>query len=142
MTYVFGRVHKLGSILWHQDEKTGRYYGNPSVSQKVASYMVSLRNRKARAGEAPTSARAITTVRASSCFFIHDFNVAQLVLLAFRMFSENYMTSTIIQRIKNPPLRKQKVSVACMTGEVQRVAVNYRQYTLLLFSACYAPMRF
>lgn len=79
MTYVFGRVYELGSIVWHQDEKNGRCYGNPSVSQKVSSYMVSLRNRKARSGETPTSARAITTVR--TCFFISNFNSIKLILL-------------------------------------------------------------
>jgi hypothetical protein len=36
--------------------------GNPSVSDTVSSYMVSLRRRKVRAGETQTSARAITEV--------------------------------------------------------------------------------
>ncbi|KAF8194610.1 hypothetical protein BJ912DRAFT_847728, partial [Pholiota molesta] len=61
MTHTFGRVYELGSVAWHQDESTGRWRGNPSVSQQVSLYMISLRNRKARAGEVATSARAITT---------------------------------------------------------------------------------
>ncbi|KAF8807125.1 hypothetical protein BYT27DRAFT_7222995 [Phlegmacium glaucopus] len=49
MTYVFGRMLGL-------DQKVG----NPSVSEKVSSYMVSLCCRKVQAGETATSARAIT----------------------------------------------------------------------------------
>lgn len=63
MTHIFGRTYELGSIAWYKDEKTGCWRGNPSVSQKVSLYMVSLRSRKTRAGETPTSARAITSVR-------------------------------------------------------------------------------
>lgn len=63
MTHTFGRVHALGNTSWHRDETTGRMRGNPSVSQQVSSYMLGLRNRKVRAGEVPTSARAITSVR-------------------------------------------------------------------------------
>lgn len=80
MTYAFGRVHNLGSIPWHQSETTGLMVGNPSISELVSSYMLSLNMRKVghhltlatsdnsnivlqvRAGEAPTSARAITSV--------------------------------------------------------------------------------
>ncbi|KAL0566138.1 hypothetical protein V5O48_015880 [Marasmius crinis-equi] len=40
---------------------TGEMAGNPSVSEKVSMYMVSLHRRKVQAGEEPTSARAITT---------------------------------------------------------------------------------
>ena len=62
MTYAFGRLHGLGTLPWHQSEVTGTMVGNPSVSDTVSSYMVSLRRRKVRAGEAQTSARAITPV--------------------------------------------------------------------------------
>ena len=46
MTHVFGRDLGLGSEKWHKNEQTGRMAGNPSVSVQLASYMVSLRNRK------------------------------------------------------------------------------------------------
>ena len=47
MTHIFGRDFELGSTPWIKDQQTGRVFGNPSVSEKVAKYMVSLRNRKA-----------------------------------------------------------------------------------------------
>ena len=46
MTYTFGRVHGLGSSSWHRSEISGQMIGNLSVSESVASYMISLRNRK------------------------------------------------------------------------------------------------
>lgn len=46
MTYTFGRMLGLGSLPWHWDEARGQTVGNPSVSEKVSSYMVSLRRRK------------------------------------------------------------------------------------------------
>jgi hypothetical protein len=46
MTYAFGRIHGLGSLPWHESESTGRMVGNPSVSNTVSSYMISLRRRK------------------------------------------------------------------------------------------------
>ncbi|KIM35214.1 hypothetical protein M413DRAFT_79592 [Hebeloma cylindrosporum] len=60
MTHVFGPDLRLGNERWHKSETTGNMTGNPSVSTVLASYMVSLRNRKAHAGHVPTSARAIT----------------------------------------------------------------------------------
>jgi hypothetical protein len=48
MTHIFGRNFELGSTPWVKDRQTGRTFGNPSVSEKVATYMVSLRNRKVR----------------------------------------------------------------------------------------------
>lgn len=62
MTYAFGRLCGIGPIPWHKSEVTGKMVGNPSVSDTVASFMVSLRRRKVRAGEVQTSARAITSV--------------------------------------------------------------------------------
>ncbi|KAG6819067.1 hypothetical protein H0H93_015786 [Arthromyces matolae] len=59
-TYGFGRLHGLGSLPWHESEISGKKIGNPSVSNEVSSYMVSLRRRKVHGGEASTSARAIT----------------------------------------------------------------------------------
>ena len=46
MTYTFGRVHGLGSSSWRRSEVSGQMIGNPSVSESVASYMISLQNRK------------------------------------------------------------------------------------------------
>ena len=46
MTHVFGRDLGLGNEKWHKSEQTGHMAGNPSVSIQLASYMVSLRNRK------------------------------------------------------------------------------------------------
>jgi len=60
MTYGFGRLHGLGTLPWHKSEITGQMVGNPSVSDTVSSYMVSLRGRKVQAGETATSAHAIT----------------------------------------------------------------------------------
>lgn len=62
MTYAFGRLHGLGSLPWHPSETTDKMLGNPSVSNVVSSYMVSLRRRKVQDGETATSARAITPV--------------------------------------------------------------------------------
>jgi hypothetical protein len=46
MTYAFGRLHGLGSLSWHKNEMTEGMMGNPSVSNEVSSFMVSLRRRK------------------------------------------------------------------------------------------------
>ena len=62
MTYAFGWLHGLGTLPWHQSEVTGAMVGNPSVSDTVSSYMVSLRWRKERVGKTQTSAWAITEV--------------------------------------------------------------------------------
>jgi hypothetical protein len=74
MTYVFGRIHGLGNLPWHKDKGSDEFSGNPSVSEAVSSYMVSLHRRKVRAGETPTSARAITSVSFSlfSLFFYFE----------------------------------------------------------------------
>ncbi|KAJ7218982.1 DNA breaking-rejoining enzyme [Mycena haematopus] len=60
MTYAFGRVHRLGSTPWQESSSTGHMLGNPSVSEIVSSYMVSLRRRKVKAGETQISSRALT----------------------------------------------------------------------------------
>ena len=48
MTHIFGHNFELGSTPWVKDRQTGRTFGNPSVSEKVATYMVSLHNKKVR----------------------------------------------------------------------------------------------
>ncbi|KAH9007917.1 hypothetical protein EDB85DRAFT_1866007, partial [Lactarius pseudohatsudake] len=60
MTYAFGRIHGLGSMHWQRGGVDGRMVGNPSVSEVVSRYMLSLHRRKAQAGETATSARAIS----------------------------------------------------------------------------------
>ncbi|KAF7341459.1 DNA breaking-rejoining enzyme [Mycena venus] len=59
-TYGFGRLNGLGSLPWQKSEVTGKMVGNPSISEDVSRYMVSLRKKKVRVGEVATSARAIT----------------------------------------------------------------------------------
>ena len=81
MTYAFGHTHGLGSMHWQRSQVDGHMVGNPSVSEAVSTYMMSLRRRKVRsiwffalrnndrealvqvrAGETPTSARAVSAV--------------------------------------------------------------------------------
>ncbi|KAH9479416.1 hypothetical protein JR316_0008006 [Psilocybe cubensis] len=74
MTYIFGRIYGLGSQPWKQarSEKGVVYMeGNPSISEKVSSYMVSLRRRKVQAGETTTSARAVSPEIMAK---LYDFN--------------------------------------------------------------------
>ncbi|KDR80077.1 hypothetical protein GALMADRAFT_48588, partial [Galerina marginata CBS 339.88] len=61
MTHLFGRILGLGQRPWSKSEITGKMSGNPSISEQVSTYMMSLRTRKIRSGEVPTSARAITS---------------------------------------------------------------------------------
>lgn len=44
-TFGFGRVYGKGRTPWHKSEVTGEMDGNPSVSEIVSGYMVSLRRR-------------------------------------------------------------------------------------------------
>ncbi|KAJ3904865.1 hypothetical protein F5879DRAFT_800814, partial [Lentinula edodes] len=60
-TFGFGRIHGLGMLAWHRSEYTGKMLGNPSVSETLTSYMLSLRRRKTFVGETTTSARAVTS---------------------------------------------------------------------------------
>ncbi|KAJ7462922.1 DNA breaking-rejoining enzyme [Mycena latifolia] len=59
-TYSFGRLNGLGSLPWQKSEVSGNMLGNPSISEDVSRYIISLRKKKVRAGEVATSARAIT----------------------------------------------------------------------------------
>ncbi|KAJ3822043.1 DNA breaking-rejoining enzyme [Lentinula raphanica] len=59
-TFGFGRMCGLGNLAWHRSEFSGKMLGNPSVSETVSSYMLSLRRRKTQARETSTSARAVT----------------------------------------------------------------------------------
>jgi hypothetical protein len=62
MTYAFGRLHGLGSMHWQHSPLGEGMVGNPSVSEAVSRYMLSLHRRKVQAGETATSARAISVV--------------------------------------------------------------------------------
>ncbi|KAJ3766121.1 hypothetical protein FB446DRAFT_612278, partial [Lentinula raphanica] len=53
-TFGFGRLHaRLGNLAWHRSKFSGKMLGNPSVSERVSSYMLIT-------GETSTSARAVT----------------------------------------------------------------------------------
>ena len=62
MTYAFGRLYGHGSMHWQRSPLGDGMVGNPSISEGVSRYMLSLRRRKVQAGEAATSARAISVV--------------------------------------------------------------------------------
>ncbi|KIJ11023.1 hypothetical protein PAXINDRAFT_85166, partial [Paxillus involutus ATCC 200175] len=60
ISHKFGRDYALGTQAWIEHPTVpGKYMGNPSLSVVVSQYMVSLRRRKVRSGEAVTSARAM-----------------------------------------------------------------------------------
>jgi len=46
MTYIFGRTLKIGSLAFHYNKASECWVGNPSVSEAVSTYMLSLRRRK------------------------------------------------------------------------------------------------
>ncbi|KAJ3901075.1 DNA breaking-rejoining enzyme [Lentinula edodes] len=71
-TFGFGRVHGLGMQAWHRSETTGKMLGNPSVSETLTSYMLSLRRRKTQIGETATSARAATSDLLSKLFHFNN----------------------------------------------------------------------
>ncbi|KAF8239232.1 hypothetical protein L208DRAFT_1238763 [Tricholoma matsutake] len=62
MTYIFSCIYGLRSLPWHKNETTRKMVGNPSVSQTISSYMLSLRHQKVQSGETTMSAHAITPV--------------------------------------------------------------------------------
>ena len=47
-TYLYACLLQLGSVRWHKSELTGKMVGNPSISEVVSTYMLSLRRRKVR----------------------------------------------------------------------------------------------
>ncbi|KAJ7364270.1 hypothetical protein DFH08DRAFT_910497 [Mycena albidolilacea] len=66
-TYGFGCLHGfhengLGSLPWQRSEVSGKMIGNPSVSETVSHYMITLRKKKVFIGLLfmATSVRAIT----------------------------------------------------------------------------------
>ena len=50
------------NLAFHYNEASASWIGNPSVSEAVSTYMLSLCWRKVKAGETLTSARAVTPV--------------------------------------------------------------------------------
>ncbi|KAF8891953.1 hypothetical protein CPB84DRAFT_1938251 [Gymnopilus junonius] len=67
------------------------YERQSSISEKVATYMLSLRRRKVQAGETATSARAITPVS-----IFRDKCVCIKLINMFRQFWRNFITSITI----------------------------------------------
>ncbi|KAG1787906.1 uncharacterized protein HD556DRAFT_1246001 [Suillus plorans] len=60
ISHKFGRDYQLGTQPWLEHPAVlGKFIGNPSLSVTISQYMVSLRRRKIRAGEAVMSARAM-----------------------------------------------------------------------------------
>ncbi|KAK7691376.1 hypothetical protein QCA50_004775 [Cerrena zonata] len=60
ISHKFGREFEQYTQRWQESTThPGLFTGNPSLSPTVCQYMISLRRRKAQAGEAVTSARAI-----------------------------------------------------------------------------------
>ncbi|KAH7871393.1 uncharacterized protein C8R40DRAFT_1054560, partial [Lentinula edodes] len=80
-TFGFGRVHGLGMQAWHRSEVSGKTLGNPSVSETVSTYMLSLRRRKTQSGDTPTSARAVTSV--CMLWLFRSFSKAQYLHLFY-----------------------------------------------------------
>ena len=48
MTYAFGRIYGIGSQVWQRSNANGKVtkIGNPSISEEVSRYLISLRRRK------------------------------------------------------------------------------------------------
>lgn len=138
MTYAFGRLHGLGGLPWHRSEATGAMVGNPSISDTVSSYMVSLRRRKVRAGEAQTSARAITSV----CWFcIFPINPHNLLPMA-RTSSRKCMTSIVGLSTMNPSLLGSIARTrTLMLGVVAELVGCLQQPTTLHSCACFGLMK-
>ncbi|KAF5390404.1 hypothetical protein D9757_002482 [Collybiopsis confluens] len=66
--FAFGRLHGLGTVMWHRSEVTGKMTGNPASSETVSTYMLSLRRRKTLKGETSNSARAVTSALLSKLY--------------------------------------------------------------------------
>ncbi|KAI0057706.1 hypothetical protein BV25DRAFT_1812085, partial [Artomyces pyxidatus] len=61
ISHKFSRELGRGTQPWIENPyRPGMYGGNPSLSFPVSQYMISLRRRKTRQGEAVTSARAVS----------------------------------------------------------------------------------
>ncbi|KLO05934.1 hypothetical protein SCHPADRAFT_838709 [Schizopora paradoxa] len=60
MSHQYGRVFKHGMQPFTENPiKPGTYNGNPSMSDDISQYMISLRRRKVRGGETVVSAKAM-----------------------------------------------------------------------------------
>ncbi|KAJ7606583.1 hypothetical protein DFH06DRAFT_1019210, partial [Mycena polygramma] len=60
VSFRFARIQSAAGITWHKSEVSSKMVGNPATATVVSKYFVSLKRRKAQAGEATTSARAVT----------------------------------------------------------------------------------
>ncbi|KAH9164835.1 hypothetical protein EDB89DRAFT_1842122, partial [Lactarius sanguifluus] len=100
MTYAFGRIHGLGSMHW-QRGSDGRMVGNPSVSEVVSRYMLSLHRRKVQAGETATSARAISAATIHD--FIHLGNNRLQLTLPFRKTNQfGHIKPFVLHKLPEP----------------------------------------
>ncbi|KAJ7217232.1 DNA breaking-rejoining enzyme, partial [Mycena pura] len=60
ISFRFARIKSTAGITWHFSEVAAKMVGNPATAIIVSQYFVSLKRRKVQAGEASTSARAMT----------------------------------------------------------------------------------
>ncbi|KAH9016345.1 hypothetical protein EDB85DRAFT_1875038, partial [Lactarius pseudohatsudake] len=111
MTYAFGRIHGLGSMHWQRD-RDGRMVGNPSVSEVVSRYMLSLHRRKVKAGETATSARAIS---AATLHNLYHFN-----------------SRVPVRDLRHPPAKKSKADCNEWAGQ------NARRLLQLAFTLAFS----
>ncbi|KAH9009297.1 hypothetical protein EDB85DRAFT_1881694 [Lactarius pseudohatsudake] len=111
MTYAFGRIHGLGSMHW-QRGADGRMVGNPSVSEVVSRYMLSLHRRKVKAGETATSARAIS---AATLRKLYHFN-----------------SRVEVRDLRHPPVKKSKADCNQWAGQ------NARRLLQLAFTLAFS----
>ncbi|KAH9161104.1 hypothetical protein EDB89DRAFT_1914099 [Lactarius sanguifluus] len=107
MTYAFGRIHGLGSMHW-QRGSDGRMVGNPSVSEVVSRYMLSLHRRKVQAGETVTITRAISV---ATMYDLYHFN-----------------SRVPVRDLRHPPAKKSKADCNQWVGQ------NTRRLLQLAFS--------
>ncbi|KAH8991648.1 DNA breaking-rejoining enzyme [Lactarius deliciosus] len=96
MTYAFGRIHGLGSMHW-QRGSDGRMVGNPSVSEVVSWYMLSLHRCKVQARETATSAR---TISAATMYDLYHFN-----------------SRVPVRDLRHPPAKKSKADCNQWAGQ-------------------------
>lgn len=158
MTYAFGRIQRLGSVPW-QESVSGHTTGNPSVSEIVSSYMVSLRRRKVlimpscglqpgihilfqvQAGESAVSSRAITPVHTFSLINADRHDVAQDIILQLYNFNNSEGRSTIQYRHPNSwcgPRTRLMIHAACTVAlacllrfdEVLRIQISDIEFLL------------
>ncbi|KAL1726304.1 hypothetical protein EV714DRAFT_276702 [Schizophyllum commune] len=94
ITHFYGIEHNLGNLVWYKDACSNAWVGNPSISPLVSRYMTGLSHRKAQAGEAPTSARAITPEVMKRLYLQNRRDYAML-----SSDKQEYLTSRLLQAV-------------------------------------------